>query len=497
MLSLGLLGLFLVWVIDGDLNAKIKAFYNNKTALIISSIYIITVLGLLHTANFEFALDDLRRKLPLFFLPFFISGFHPITKKELYILLQLYLLGVLMATLWSLFVFLGGLNEPLIDSRDLSRFNSHIRFGLEITLAIFISFYFLYKSKKLKQRLLWAALSSWFIGSLLLFNLFSGLVVFAITSILLLISLSIQTKRTVLKRFSIPVFLFFAVNIGLFLGLSLSEFNTNRVKKEIEQRPFTAKGNKYRVDKKSEESSLKENGYFVEKHIADQEFADAWNRKSKINYDALDRKGNEIRFTLRRFITSKGQRKDDKAIDQLSQLEVDAIEKGVPNSNYLEMGYFKKRLFKILWEYQYHKEGRSNNGHSVLMRWEYWRTATQIIQKNWLFGVGTGDVQDAFNAQYILANSSLENKYRLRTHNQFLAYGVSFGVIGFFSFLFLLFYPFVKLSYYKNNIYFAFFSIIMLSMLFEDTLEIQVGINFFAFFNTLFLLKSKETHPLK
>ena len=493
MMSLGLLGLFIVWVIDGNIASKMKRFYNNKTALLISCIYLITVLGLFHTANFEFALDDLRRKLPLLLLPFLVAGFKSITKKELFTLLHLYILGVLLATLWSLFVYLGGLGEPVIDSRDLSRFNSHIRFGLEIALAIFISLYFLFKSKDLKNRIIWATLSCWFIGSLLLFSLFSGLVVFSFTLIVLLISLSIQTKRTVLKRISIPIFLFFAVNIGFFLGLSLFEFNANRMEKTIEQIPYTLKGNKYRTDKRSQESSLKENGYFVEKHIADQEFADAWNKRSEIDYDTLDRKGNEIKFTLRRFITSKGQRKDEEAINQLSPIEINAIENGVANSKYLEMGYLKKRLFKILWEYEYYKEGRSNNGHSVLMRWEYWKTATQIIKKNWLFGVGTGDVQDAFNAQYIVANSSLEKEYRLRTHNQFLAYGVSLGLIGILMFLFLTFYPLLKLRFYKKNIYLAFFSIVMLSMLFEDTLEVQAGINFFAFFNTLFLLKLKET----
>ncbi len=491
-MSVGLFGLFIVWVIDGDLKSKIKAFCNNKTALLISSIYLITVLGLIHTSNFEFALDDLRRKLPLFFIPFFVAGFSPVTKKEFHALLHLYILGVLLATFWSLFVYLGGLGESIIDTRELSRFNSHIRFGLEIAFAIFISLYLLFTAKNNKEKLFWLFISAWFISSFVLFSLFSGLVVFAISSFCLLISLNLQAKNVFLKHVSINIFMLLIAGSVYFFKNTLSEFNHCRIEKTIEEIPFTSLKNNYRIDQNSKASTLRENGYLVDKNIADKEFSDAWNNKSTLKYEALDLKGNEIKFTLRRFITSKGLRKDKAAIDSLSATEIEAIENGVSNYKYLELGYFQARIFKILWEYQSYKEGRSINGHSVLMRWEYWKTAIEIITENMFFGVGTGDVQDAFNAQYDISESTLEKKYRLRTHNQFLAYGVSLGSLGILSFLFLLFYPVIKLNYYKNNIYFAFLSIMILSMLTEDMLEVHAGINFFAFFNALFLLKSKD-----
>jgi hypothetical protein len=492
MMSVGLFALFIVWVIDGHILAKLKAFYANKTALLISSIYIITVIGLIHTANFDFALDDLRRKLPLFFIPFFVAGFSSISKKEFYMLLHVYLFGVLIATFWSLFVYLGGLGELLIDSRSLSRFNSHIRFGLEIALAIFISVYFLFQSKNIPNKLLWLTLSCWLISSLVIFRLFSGLLIFNLSTLFLLVVFSFQTKSSVLKCVTIAIFLCLTIGAGSFLYNVIIEFKESRIEKTIDKKTITAQGNKYKVDLKTINSTIKENGYFIEKHIAEQEFSEAWNSKSTINYKDLDNKGNKLRFTLRRFISSKGERKDAAAIERLSPLEITSIENGVPNFNYLQMGYFKTRLFKILWEYQAYKDSRSINGHSVLMRWEYWNTAVQIINENLLFGVGTGDVQDSFDAQYEKTASSLEKKYRRRTHNQFLTYAVSLGVFGAFSFLILLFYPLSKRNIYKNYIYFAFIGIIALSMLTEDTLEVQAGINLFAFFNTLLLLKQKD-----
>jgi hypothetical protein len=497
LMSLGLFGLLVVWLVDGNLLEKIKAFYKNKTALIISSIYLLTIIGLFWTNNFEFALDDLRRKLPIFFIPFYVAGFSPITKKEFHLLLKIFIAGVLISSFWSLFVYFGGLNITIIDKRDLSRFNSHIRFGLAIALAIFLSIYFFFQSKQLKEKLIWISFSIWLISSLAIFSLFSGLIVFIISCLFLLLSLSIRSKNRPFKYSSICLFILLILSSTYILTNFISDFNENRKEKTIEKIALTSLGNKYRVDKKTKESTFKENGYYVEKHISDKEFAHAWNSVSNINYEGLDLKGNNIKFTLRRFVTSKGFRKDKDAVEKLSPTEIKAIENGIPNIMYLEMGYFKTRLFKILWGYQSYLDGRGINGHSVLMRWEYWKTAIQIIQKNLLLGVGTGDVQDSFNTEYEFSNSSLFKEYRLRAHNQFLTYGVSFGIIGMLSFLFIMFYPLVKLHFYKNNIYFAFFSIIFLSMLTEDTLEVQAGINLFAFFNTIFLLKSKETQQIK
>ena len=160
----------------------------------------------------------------------------------------------------------------------------------------------------------------------------------------------------------------------------------------------------------------------------------------------------------------------------------------------MHMNSFSLRVHKIIWEYDNYSKtkGQHINGHSILMRWTFWKTAVNIIKQNFFFGVGTGDVQDAFNQQYETEKSPLLKKNRMRGHNQYLTYGVSFGLIGLIYFLFCFTYPFIKMQLYKNYQYLAFFSIMLLSMLTEDTLETQVGATFFMFFNSLFLLKSNQ-----
>ena len=116
-----------------------------------------------------------------------------------------------------------------------------------------------------------------------------------------------------------------------------------------------------------------------------------------------------------------------------------------------------------------------------------------IIKENLFLGVGTGDVEQAFNSQYNKMNSPLTKEWRLRSHNQFLAIGTAFGIIGLICFLFSLFYPLFAGKNYMNYFYLTFFIVAFLSMLTEDTLESQAGVTFFSFFNALFLFVREKT----
>lgn len=486
--ALGLFGLLLVWLIDGNIVAKLTAFYNNKIALLISSIYILTILGLIYTSNFDFALDDVRRKMPLFFLPFYLSGFQPLTKKELHFLLKLFVSGVLIASFWSFFVYLGGLNIHITDKRDLSRFNSHIRFGLEIALALFFSIYYIKKSKTIGPKLFWLSITLWLLFSLYLFNLFSGIVVFLAASVVLIFIFGLFAQKRKRKIIFLASFLLLVAGGFIFINNSINNFYNDTQVESIKELPFTENGNKYQIDSYTEASTLKENGHYIERNIVWNELPNAWNDRSNIPFEGKDLKGQKLTNTLIRFITSKGLRKNKETVENLTKDEINAIENGVSNHKYLKMNNFSIRIHKIIWEYDAYLNGQDFNGHSMLMRWEYWKTAAHIIKSNPFMGVGTGDLQDSFDAQYEIDLSKLTPQYRLRTHNQYLTYAVTFGVFGLLWFLICLIYPIIKTKLYKNYFYLSFFSIVVFSMIAEDTLETQIGINFFVFFNTIFLL---------
>ena len=109
-----------------------------------------------------------------------------------------------------------------------------------------------------------------------------------------------------------------------------------------------------------------------------------------------------------------------------------------------------------------------------------------------LFGVGTGDVADAFNRQYREMNSSLSEEWRLRAHNQYLTFLISFGLIGFLLVMTSLVFPVFKEKGISNIRFLVFIAIILISMMNEDTFETSAGAMFASFFYALFLFGTKN-----
>lgn len=491
LISLGQIILLTTWVFSGNIKERLVRFYQNKTAVFISSIYFLTLFGLLYTSNFDYAWNDVRRKAALLGLPILIAGFTPLTNKEWKLIFKVYVSGVLLSSFWSLFVFLGGLGEMIIDVREYSRFNSHIRFGLEICFAIFGSIYFLRQEKSNKIKLAWLAIVAWLITFLYLMSLFTGLVVFSITTSILLFFMSFTFSKKWVKYSIATGFLILLSFVFITISQTINDYKEQQNRLPLTLLEQSKSGEFYFHEKETLRKNEKENGYFVWKNIAWKELEQGWNKRSNIPFNGKDLKGQNLAPTLIRYISSKGLYKNSESVLQLSDEEVAAIEKGIPNYKFLSMNNIQKRLERILWEFSNYKNGRDFNGHSVVMRWEYWNTAYHIFKQNLWIGVGTGDVQDAFNEQYDKDNSTLHKKYRLRAHNQYITYAVTFGLLGIICFGGFLFYPFFKNKMYTDFIYLAFFSIVMISMFAEDTLETQVGINFVVLFNTILLLKEK------
>jgi hypothetical protein len=126
-----------------------------------------------------------------------------------------------------------------------------------------------------------------------------------------------------------------------------------------------------------------------------------------------------------------------------------------------------------------------------MQRFVYAQTAVSIIEENPWFGVGTGDLNLVFQEKYRQLNTLLDEKFRWRSHNQFLAISVGFGLLGLAWFLFSLLYPPIVTQRFSDYFYLSFFLVILLSMFAEDTIETQAGVTIFAFFSSLYLFAKK------
>jgi O-antigen ligase len=331
--------------------------------------------------------------------------------------------------------------------------------------------------------LIWVA---WLLVFLIIMESLTGVVIGASVSILLLIFYAV--KRIKEKKAIQGIVILLIMVIGI-IGTTICIQNFYHkyfpVPDKISYASLdktSANGNRYSYDS----SKFVENGHYVNMYLALPELKSAWNKKSHIAFDSLDKKGNGIKYTLIRYLASMNLRKDSVGFSKLSPADIVAIEEGIPNYNFTDnkMDY---RIYQVLWEIEDYQAGGDINGHSVTQRMEFWKAAIGIIKQHWFIGVGTGDVKNAFATQYDTMHSRLKKEFRLRAHNQFLEIGVGFGIIGMLWLLFSLIYPAIKMKKFYSYTYVIFWLIFLFSMINEDTLESQAGVTFFAFFNSFFL----------
>lgn len=476
------------WLAEGNLLEKFRKFAANRIAVAISSIFLLHVIGLIYTSNFDYAFNDLRIKLPLLLLPLILSTSQPLSAAMTKRIIWVFLAAVFAGTLVSMYYYLGFSDETILNTRGISRFISHIRFGLLLCLSVFIILWMGFENKKpnMIETFVLAFFALWFTYFLFILESITGII------ILFLIVFFVATYLLYRSRFRYARILL-AVLFGSILFASYLSFESIKknhftvIKPDFSQLDkFTHNGNPYHHDTLS---PFSENGHLTWLYVSDKELQ-TWNQRSSIKLDEKDNRGQDIYHTLLRFLTSKGWRKDAQAIHSLSEEEIKAIENGIPNVLYMNSSGVKTRMLQLFWEIDVYIKGGNPSGHSFTQRLEYWKEAIGIIKEKPLVGVGTGDLNEAFTAQYEKMKTKLAPAMRHRAHNQYLTIAVAFGVFGLFWFLFSLLYPLTQLN--KNPLYIVFLLVAMLSFLNEDTLETQAGVTFFAFFNAFFLFSAKE-----
>jgi len=464
-----------------------RDLYRNKPAMIFLSIYLLHIAGLIFTTDFDYAMKDLRTKAPLFLIPLFLGTSKPLGRQLFNAYLFLFLLALFIGTMmYSYKIYY----QKYIDIRDVSRNVSHIILGLELSLGLFIMAWFIFRrSFPVWSKMLFLLISAWFIIYILYSRSFTGLAVFAITTMIFLPILFFRQKQPGLRILIALVITLVTAGAFLYTRNVVKEYYTINPVDTTRLDSLTSRGNPY-VHNKS--SYMTENGNYLYLYLQFSELKETWNKRSSVPYDSVGISGEEIRHTLIRFLASKNLRKDADGVNSLSQEEIHAIERGVPNYLFLDQFSMKSRIFELLRGYDMYKRDSNPTGYTLMQRIEFWKASLGIIRSNWLTGVGTGDMNEAFQEQYVKMNSKLPPDQRWRSHNQFLSIFAGFGLFGFIWFLFALFYPSIRLRGFSDYFFLVFMIIAVLSMMTEDTLESQMGVTFFTFFYCFFLFGRKE-----
>ena len=496
--------LVLVWLVDGivtrDFKQKLSRFWHNKAAVLLVAFYLMHVVGLLWTSDFEYAMKDLRVKLPILVMPFVLSSLEPLDRKRFDLVMLVYVLSVFIATQFSFFRYV---RHDYEDVREISRFISHIRFCLNIVFSMAVIGYYLYKRRISKgegvpsfglkvvidQFLMWLLLF-WFAYVIFIFESLSGYVILAAVVLASLLFAFLRWKKGRGWRVALGISALMVIG-AIVVAVWVV------VKPMVEVKPVdlstlektTAQGNPYWHDTIH---NPVEDGKYVGLYYNRNELRETWSQRSELPFDGATADGENLEATLARYLTSKDLRKDAEGVMALTDEDVKNIEQGVANYNNWKHPGLRARLSSTLFEYNLYRRYNNPNGGSLSQRMEYTRASFHIIKQHPWFGVGTGDVPQAFAESYDEIHSPLNEEFRFRAHNQYLAIAVAFGLVGLAFFLFVLLYPWFASKRNHTYLYMMFLCVMLLSMFPEDTLETQAGATLFAFFMALLLFAKPQ-----
>ena len=468
---------------------KFVEFSRNKPAMVIASLFLVHIIGLIYTTDFEYAFKDLRTKLPIFILPLFIATGPRMSTRIFYRILALFIAAVVGGSIYWLILFL---KLPVADSRAVESHTSHIRYSLNAVYAVFILLFFVFSKGNLKPgfKAVFTITAIWLVAFMSYMNFTTGILIFLIVGFMMLVYYSLKIKSLLLKTIAfVSIGAIILLPMYFMLSIGYNTLHTPRVEfAKLDK--YTHNGNPYYHDTVAFKSK---SGKWIGLYICEKELRQAWAQRSNLPIDSLDKMKQLTRYTLITYLASKDLRKDANGINRLSDDDIHNIENGINRYNYNKLPGIRSQFEDFVTACQRYVNLHDPNSSSMMQRLEYWRTSLLIIKQHPIFGVGTGDLPMVFEEQYRSMKSELSPQNRLRSHNQYLSITIGFGVVGLAWFMFVMVYPGVKTRNFNNYFYVIFWLIFMLSMLTEDTIENQEGVTFFVLFTAIMILgRSKE-----
>lgn len=483
LLSNALIVLLVNWLWEGlatrTLGQRTRAALTDPIAAIWVSFFVLHLLGLAWSSDLAWGVDLCRILLPVPILALVLGSSPRMDERGLNAILLLGAWSALASTIacivlrWDAFV--------LGDHRALSPFISHMRLGLMLCFAIAVLL--LRWPQRPIMRLCHVAGILW-AGLFLL--LLGGVAAWLILLVVLLwMAMRGAARLGRIWRAGAWVALIGTVMVlGMVTHRAWSDYD--RPAEDLDTLPLvTAGGEAYFHDR---ERPLRANGRNVWINLADGELGRAWDRRSGVPYAGRDARGQLVKGTLVRYMTSLGLRKDSLGVVGLSDEDVRRIEQGIASADVGRVHPLRTRLEEVFYEIGSYRAGGDANAHSVTMRIEYLRVGWGIALDNIGWGVGTGDTQRAFDQAYLRGGTTLRPEWRLRAHDQFLTWWISFGAVGMTWCLFAWWWPAWRGRAARRPLFVAWALIAVLSFLTEDTLETQMGATFVALYYGLFVL---------
>lgn len=471
------------WLAEGDFINRLRRLRNDRPAMAFMMVYFIGVIGLLWSYDQGYAFEnDLFHKSPTLFLPLIFATTPAPDRKRIRIVLLLFILSVLIASVAGFFVR-EFRDDPFF--RSASPFIPGIYLGMMLIIAA-VQLPLLVRQIAGQRR--WFHLSfiisGWFVYFLFYMRTLSAIISLAVVMIFVL-AVIVSRLRSRVLRVVIPAVAVIISGAALWpLTGIYRQVHSETAIRPGELPAFTVNGTPYLHDTVS---IIRENGNQVYIFLADSELREAWNSRSNLDFDGTDLMGQELKATIYRYMSSRGLRKDSAGMVLLTDQDMREIERGT--TNYLNVsrpGIYIRAYEEIMSLDIYHTSNREiTSWGSLTKRIDLWRASMEAFRKRPLLGWGTGGILKAMDYGMEQTGSTLSG-LNMRPHNQYLYVLLSHGLLGFIVTVLLLWYFYSQKEAHRSLMYMTFLLMFLVHFTGNNSLEPQPGQDLFVFFSMLY-----------
>ncbi len=483
-MSIGSIGIALIYLLEGDYRTKVKKLLFNKIALALLALFLWHFVSVIWSDDSKEAFKYLLKILPLFSFPIVFSGVSCLKKGDKDLLLKLFLAALVFVVIFYVFRNFIWLETPEKDPRKAVIFTSHIRLSLFIIFSA-VSLQFL----KLP---LWAKFTVLLIFGVFIWFIQSLTALFIATALGLALAFNVYKLKFKFSRLLNKLALSMVILMAGFLVYTAIDYYS--VENNAKTPKLTAAGNAYNKDL---ENGFIENGSYLWRFVCFKELEEHW--KSNTGNSIWDKSPSGYPYcsSLVRYLNNKGLTKDFEGLEQLSDEDLTRILNGNSYPDEWKFKGFSQRFRGLLFFLEKSKNSGDFTGNSLSEKLVYQKMGFRLAKDNFILGTGAGDYKKELFQHFYNEYPEIESNKIRYPHNQFLSVIGRVGVVGLLVLIYLLYLLF---TYKVDDRYFnmrrAFVIISFCSFLTEDTIDNQAGITFFALVIGLFFIHAHHQNRI-
>ena len=417
------------WILQGNYKESVRRFLQNKISICFLVPFVILFLRVSVQSPSAKSIQYIIKFLPLLICPFVLGSSCRLDSLKKRWILFSFVAFVVLNTAICYIIFMIR-SSSLLNIRAISLFMPFIDYSLYVILgiAICVHYVFFEKIARFKKCLLllsaiWLLFFTFYLKSLTGYLALFAAIFFSV----------IYIYKGLMSRFQRKVFFFLCAFVAIVIAAlvySEARYFIHIDKCDINKLDCnTSKGNFYTHNL----SRDVENGHLVNVYVCQQEIEAMWQERTSLSVWAHDRWGNIYYYTLLRYMTSKNLRKDAEGLSELTDADIEAVKNGFTNYRFTNNKNPFKRIYEAFWELNTYYSGGNPNGHSIIQRFEFYKSAFSVIKEHVWFGCGTA--VDVKLQQVYSENKILDaNRWHL-PHNQFILICCMCGSVGLLLYL--------------------------------------------------------------